>query len=147
MISKILDAWNLVEIQDPHLLDFSKQAYNWCVTWFGIPVDELWEYEILIASMSGCSRQKLFKYYTIYIDKRNKSIEQKMAIIAHEVYHRVTIPKNSLRRIVWVDEMVAFLVSDRILMMSGLEQYAEYRKQKILERCNNNNARGAQGTA
>ncbi len=121
-------------IEDAELLDFSNQAYNWCVTWFGTPDDELLPYEILRAPMNGCSRHRLVKLYSIYINKNYKFQEQILATLGHEVYHRVTMQKNSLRRIVWVDEMVAFLISDRILMISGLAEYAEYRKQKIVER-------------
>lgn len=54
--------------------------------------------------------------------------------IGHEVYHRVTMCRNGMRRELWVDEMLACLSSYKILRSIGMDTYAFATEQACLER-------------
>jgi len=117
----------LVAIEDVDLQRFAQQAYDHCVKWFGLPLDESWSYVLLNGTFDGCARSALLKEYTIVIRRTYVSSEPKKAAIAHEIYHRVTMLRKGLHRAVWIDEMLAFLAVQHILSAQGLLEYADFR--------------------
>lgn len=127
--------WKLISsIEDPELINFSQKAYIHCVKWFGEPDDEKWQCTLNYGYSNGCARNWLLREYVIVIRNTYKYAEQKKAIIAHEIYHRATMRRKGLRQSVWVDEMVAFLVSQQILRAENLSNYADLRIQRHLEK-------------
>ncbi len=123
---------SLSPIEDAELQLFAQQAYRYCIDWFGVPLDDNWRYVLVDGSFDGCAHNRILREYTIVIRSDYAYPEQKKAAIAHEMYHRMTLLKEGLRESAWIDEMLAFLVSQRILSNQGMLEYANLRLQRQL---------------
>ncbi len=120
---------------DQEYIDFAKDAYNQCCNWFGTPEDEDWPYSIELFPRDGCCRMKLLHEYFIAVRSSYKCTEQIKSTISHEMYHRVTMSRNTLRKNVWFDEVLAKLTQFHFMDISGYSEYADYSLRRNLESC------------
>lgn len=112
------------EQQLRHLAD---RAYARLTEWFGNPHDETWPYRLMSAPFSGISRDPRKCEYIIFLPATYRYVEQRVASICHEMYHRVTVGMLGLHQQLWVDEMLAFMASQRLLRELGYGLYAKHR--------------------
>lgn len=109
---------------------FADAAYQSCVQWFGPPPDPKRRYELCNGIASGGSCSYGFGFYRIYLSSESCSPEQLCAIVGHEMYHRVTMRRRTLRREVWVDEMLASIASLWFLESQGYRDYAAFLRDE-----------------
>jgi hypothetical protein len=107
---------------------FLSQTYQLYTEWFGIPIDARLPTVLVTGEFDACYRNRLLCEYTIVVRSDYESPEQRCAAIAHELYHRVTCRLGGLRRLQWLDEMLAFLASDHALRFNGMSEYADLRR-------------------
>lgn len=105
---------------------FADAAYQSCVEWFGPPPDPKRRYELVNRIFPGGSCGYALGSYHISVSTTLTSPEQLCAVIGHEMYHRVTMRRRTLRREVWVDEMLAFYASLWFLERQGYRDYAGF---------------------
>lgn len=113
--------------EDESLHELAAWAFTENVEWFGLPTDSSWRHTIVRGPFSAMSSDPRSQQYLIFIRSSYRSSEQLCSAVGHEMYHRVTLCHNGLRRFVWVDEMMAFLVSQHLLMKKGFNDYAQLR--------------------
>jgi hypothetical protein len=118
---------NITVDYDTSLQSFAITAYRCCTDWFGTPPDEDWPCHIVQFRSNSCRRSVLFHEYYITVMSTYKMAEQSKATIAHEIYHRVTRLRGGLRKLPWLDELLAFLASQHVLRANGLSDYAKTR--------------------
>jgi len=114
-------------VYDDHLYDFAARSYGHCEDWFGAPSDAEWPCHILQSGRNSCRRSWILREYLITVMKSYTSADQSRATIAYQIYHRVTRLRRGLRQQPWLDEALAFSVSQRVLRVKGLGDYAEFR--------------------
>lgn len=115
-----------IHLQDSELDKFAERAYARCVEWFGLPRDPDKRYEIVGGLIGGTTRDLFDGHYIIVIPKSCQSWEQRVAVLSHEMYHRVTMRNGGLLNQLWVDEMLAAITELRMLRMEGLSAYADF---------------------
>lgn len=120
-------------ILQAEFISFAQVAYNSCVDWFGVPNDEKRKFVLVWGHFDGCCRNRLVREYTIVIRREYQHPEQIMAATAHEMYHRVTMWRRGLTQCVWTDEMLAFLASQKLLVLHGMTDYARLRYETLRE--------------
>jgi len=111
----------------------ANQAYRYHVRFFGQPEDAHWKYEIITAHKASNGRDPFRHMYIITVREQDPP-QQRLASLAHEMYHRVTSRRkgrNGLHRHLWVDEMLASLTTHKFLCDHGQREYA----QEIRKRC------------
>jgi hypothetical protein len=110
---------------------FADAAYTRYIEWFGAPDDAEWDYEIIRASVALCSRDPIRHLYVISIRRDDAELADQYASIAHEMYHRVTERRKGLNRKSWVDEILAYLTSQRFLHEQGMADYADTKAKSL----------------
>lgn len=114
---------------DAEMRAFAERSYAMCVRWFGRHADQDWPVELVFGRENGCWRNSLLRCYTIVVGRHNETTEQRVATIAHEVYHRTTMLKKTARVQLWIDEMMAFLASQHALIETGYREYSTQRAE------------------
>jgi len=104
---------------------YAEDAFRYCVSLYGQPADAKRPYRLFkgTGEQSACSYS--FGCYTILISPDCTTLEQQCMTIGHEMYHRVTMRRNGLRKQVWVDELLALLTSLWFLPQHGFSEYAD----------------------
>lgn len=128
-----IDAFDPALGQDEDLRAFAVAAYSQCVEWFGIPDDHRIGFSIVGGPYTALARDLISRQYVIVISNELRHAEPRFASIAHEMYHRVTMHRRGLREALWVDEMLAFLTTQRILCGMGFAEYADERLRRQRE--------------
>jgi hypothetical protein len=123
-------------VSERELYEYAEFAQTKLIEWFGEPADMDWTYTIELYRYSALERDPFRHTYTIFLRKDYKSKEQFFADVAHEIYHRVTNWRSGLRRLMWVDEMIAFLATQHVLRGTGLSDYADVIKDHHYNRGN-----------
>lgn len=101
-------------------------AYEQCCNWFGKPEDYHWSYTLQRFARSGCVRSTLYKEYIIAVNKSYKYPEQIKATLCREMYYRVTMTRNTIRKHPWLDEVLATLTKYHCMVVLGYPDYANY---------------------
>lgn len=118
------------ETVTPDLYKCADAAYAYYTSLFGLPKDNSWSYEIVAAPTAVMARDPFRRMYILTFRCNDLSREAQLASVAHEMYHRVTSRgRTGLHRYVWVDEMLASLVTHKFLCLYGLEEYAEAKSK------------------
>jgi hypothetical protein len=112
--------------KDEQLEAFAPRAYGLCIKWFGLPVDADRQYRIIGGPLGGTSRDLLSGHYMITIPPDCPALEQRVAVLSHEMYHRVTMRRRGLRCQRWIDEMMAEMTALMILREEGFADYADH---------------------
>jgi hypothetical protein len=112
------------EYKDEELDAIAPRIYARCVDWFGPPIDPNWPYQIMGGPFGTTTRDFFAKRYIITIPTDCKTLEQRVAVLAHEMYHRVTMHRDGLRRQLWIDEMMAEVTTLKFLREAGFTWYA-----------------------
>lgn len=108
----------------PELYACADAAYRHHVSCFGTPKDASWKYEIITAPVATMGRDPFRRMYVLTVRVHDDPPERRLASAAHEMYHRVTSHGKGLhRQHLWVDEVLAFLATDRFLREYGLKEY------------------------
>jgi hypothetical protein len=96
-----------------------------CCRWFGTPSDEVRATVVIASKRNSCSRNPFTGTY--YISMRESIVEEdeRRQVLAHEIYHRVTTRRKGLHRTPWVDEMIAYLATQRMLVTGGHQELAQ----------------------
>ena len=121
-------------INDPDLLAFAGRTLSNLYTWFGHPCDPTWPVVIVYGGCEMCGRNRILREYSIVLRGAYPNEAMRLAALAHELYHRATMIRRGLRSQLWIDEMLAFLTSQRILELEGAGAYAEQRFQHLHQR-------------
>lgn len=110
----------------PDLYKCADAAYQYYVSLFGMPKDASWSYEIITAPSASVGRDPFRRMYIVAVRISEQNRERRLASAAHEMYHRVTLLRKGLhRQHLWVDEMLAFLATDKFLRDYGLRAYCD----------------------
>jgi hypothetical protein len=129
-----LAAYDEVPQSHTEIHRFAARAYEMCATWYGPPQDAHKPYTLLYGPCTALTLDPLKQVYRVVVSEGNQTDEQKCAAIAHEIYHRVTFLCAGLRRTLWVDEMMAFLTSQHVLIEIGFGDYAMTRRKAYTSR-------------
>ena len=130
----VVNLWNMEDLSaDSEIMAFAEKAYRHCEEWFGTPEDAHWRYELFRGPRSSATRNPLTQSYLLLIREPWYDPEETYGSIAHEMYHRFTTRWKTLRRILWVDEMVAFLTTQHILIEEGSGVYAHQKLRACLK--------------
>lgn len=130
-IQKAGQAWRSLEETD---FDFGKSApvrqiadaaYKANVAWFGAPQDSHWAYAVVQGAFTGCTWSVLTRSYTLVIGREHTRTDQLCSAIGHEMYYRVTGRRKTLRRQMWIDELLAFSAQQQFLRAQGFAASAE----------------------
>lgn len=113
---------------------FAVAAYQSCVQWFGAPPDPKRRYELYNSSFPQSSCGYILGSYHISVSTTLTSPEQLCVVIGHEMYHRVTMRRRTLRREEWVDEMLAFAASLWFLESQGYRDYAAFLRDDAVNK-------------
>src|SRR5579871_6829573 len=132
ILKKLLSLYKF-DVKDDQLNEFAAYCFETYVGWFGPQQGPQWPYEIVFGPSNMCLRNCILRRYEIVIMKSYETNKQKFASIAHEMYHCVTKNRSSLIRFLWVDEMMAFVTSQRILRQRGYHDYADLRLKVAIE--------------
>lgn len=111
-------------INDAMLLSQVPRVYAMLVSWFGDPADLNVPCDIVLGPTSGAGRDWWTRRYVIMIANDASSDAERLSVLAHEMYHRVTSKRRGLNRLLWVDEMLAILCEQRILTQNTYTAYA-----------------------
>ena len=135
------DANDLRFVKDERLLELAEVSYELCTTWFGIPSDHAQTYYLLYSSQNRC----IPPWFTIgpYVIslKSGYAEAQNASVIAHEMYHRVTIKRPGIHRTWWVDEMIAYTLERHAVPELGYPDYARTMHNYLLESPGHSDAR------
>jgi tetratricopeptide (TPR) repeat protein len=112
-------------ITDPAILQLANEALQYCINEFGPPKDPNDGYRLVWSRRSACNRVFFSKHYTIEIQTSYNDRDALACILAHEMYHRVTLFRGELRWTRWVDEMLAHRTSHHFLDEYGSASYAK----------------------
>lgn len=111
---------------------YAQAAYDCCVAWYGPPLNPQKPYCLQqVDGTSSCSY--MFGKYCLMISRKATTPEQLCSVIAHEMYHRVTVKRQGLAKEMWVQEMMALLSSHWFLGQQGFTEYAEAVKKRWLD--------------
>ena len=138
-VQKVRQAWQLLDFIDfesgevVEVRQIADAAYKANVTWFGAPQDVAWSHRIVQSAFTGCSWSVLTRGYTLHIGRENVGTDQLCSAIGHEMYHRVTARRKTLRRQLWIDELLAFSVQQRFLREQGFEASAKEVDSHVLQ--------------
>jgi hypothetical protein len=80
--------------------------------------------EVVHGPRTGCGWDPISRVYNIMIRKDVEAGGDRFAAIAHEVYHRVTWTRW-IHRVLYLDEMMAFLCTRQTLLETGYEELAD----------------------
>jgi hypothetical protein len=118
-------------VRAPDLLEYARQAEEACIRDFGRPDDADRCPTLLLRGLRPeCVRDPRERRYVIYLQRDSDAYQTRLQI-GHEVFHRVC---SQGRIFHWTHEMLACLVSVRLLRRNGFDEYAEqtareYRQQ------------------
>ena len=114
--------------EDDALTAFKQAAIEQCVAWFGPSAHPDWPLRLRPSPFAGAGATRHQGEYAIYINSAYANHEHRFGIIAHELYHYVTLDRRrALRRFVWVDEMLAEMTALRLLREHGMNDLADRR--------------------
>lgn len=106
----------------PDLELIGNRCYALCVRWFGVPPDASHNCRI-IRGPNDCLRKSMITgNYILIVNKTYATAEQLYAVISHEMYHRVINSSKGLARNLWVDELLAFAVTQKTLEEFGFHE-------------------------
>lgn len=130
-----LSQWRSTPEDDPELRAFADRACAHCVAWFGQPVDPKKPYVLARGGKrSWCSYGP--RCYRLVISDRCKTRGQRLAAVAHEMYHRVSWLSGGIRRYqsgqAWLEELLACQACDWVLEEEGIS-YAVTRRDGYLQ--------------
>lgn len=123
-------------VQSEKLHAVARSSYEICTEWFGPPADHAQGYKLIYDTRNQCVQPIGWGPYLIEI-KKGYDDEQYAAVIAHEIYHRVTIKRPGIRNKWWVDEMVAYAATRQAAPLLGYPEYATYMHKRHLENPDN----------
>jgi len=126
-------------VKDEKLHELARFSYQLCTEWFGVPPDHVRGYKLIYDVRNRCILPPFVKASYLIALKKGYAEPQYASIIAHEMYHRVTMPRPGIHRIRWVDEMIAYGVERHAVPELGYADYAEYMHKSFLERPDNLN--------
>jgi len=82
--------WTPVLEDEPELRAFGDRAYTHCVEWFGQPADPQRPY-VLVRGVDRSSRYApRGRLYYIVASRHCKTQSQRLAAVAHEMFHRIS---------------------------------------------------------
>ena len=117
-------------IRSPDLLEYARQAQEFCVRDFGNPSDTGWPTLLLLGIRPECVREPNERRYDIYLQRDSDPYQLRLQI-GHEIFHRVCSQGKVFH---WTHEMLACLVSVRLLRRGGFEEYADQTEQDYQQR-------------
>jgi len=117
--------WNTDRFAE-NIRTFTATAYHHCINWFGLPCDPEWPLHIYLRSQPCCKAITWARCYIIVLEKDRESWEPVCGTLAHEMYHRVTTRRQGLHKQLWIDEMLAILVQNRLLRDQGFSEYVDF---------------------
>jgi hypothetical protein len=109
-------------------------AYKCYEEWVGPPADPKCPCEIRAGYQKGyayCAYNRLIRRYVISIPNSTTNPNERLKMVAHEMYHRVTwrgrttATSGRLGGQIWVEEMMANLASHRFLCEQGYAAHIE----------------------
>lgn len=105
--------------------EFAAEAYKYCTELYGPPADPHKPYNLINGTNDTSICWYALGRYTISISPQFETIEEQCMIIGHEMYHRCTMHRKGMRQQLWVDELLAFVISHSFLKRQGYSDYAE----------------------
>jgi hypothetical protein len=112
--------------EDAALASFKQTALEQCVAWFGPPAHPDWPLRLRPSPFAGAAAVRHEGQYVIYINPVYQDHEHRFPVLAHEMYHYFTLDRrHALRRLVWVDEMLAEMTALRLLREQGMNDLAD----------------------
>ena len=115
------DAETYETVQAADLLDYARRAETLCRADFGLPSDSSRPTLLLFGLRPECIREPDDRRYDIYLQRDSDPYQLRLQI-GHEMFHRVC---SEGRIFHWTHEMLACLVSVRLLRRSGADAYAD----------------------
>lgn len=115
-------------VRDPDLLDYGELASTYCVRHFGSPHDRERPTLFVLGLRPECVREPADRRYDVYLQRDSDPCQLRLQI-GHEVFHRVCSQGAIFH---WTHEMLACLVSLRLLKRYGMGEYAARREQEWL---------------
>ncbi|GAB4461830.1 MAG: hypothetical protein OHK0029_27710 [Armatimonadaceae bacterium] len=117
-------------ILDPDLLTFARQAERFCTEHFGAPPDASFPTRLFTGLHPECVLEPRDHRYEIYLQNGSDPFQLRLQI-GHEMFHRVCSQGVVFH---WTHEMLACLVSVKLLDRYGASEYAvqtvrEYEQQ------------------
>jgi len=120
------------DTEDPQLEDFVSRCMVRYSTWFGPVTDPQCKMQVVLSHRTACGWDPVLGGYDIFIDKGLKTSEERLAAVAHEVFHRV-VWNSWLKYQLHLNEMLAFLTTQELLRFEGFQHYAENLENASIE--------------
>lgn len=128
-------------VQDEKLHDLARSSYHLCTEWFGVPTDHARDYNLIYDVRNRCIPPPFARGPYLIALKKGYAEAQYASVIAHEIYHRVTMKRPGIRCYRWVDEMIAGGVERHATPELGYAKYAKYMHKRFIESPDNFDAR------
>jgi|GEM_PF-1898091 hypothetical protein len=116
-------------LRDPDLLHYAGLAENACAADFGRPADASRPTLLLLGLRPECVLEPVDRRYDIYLARGSDPLQMRLQI-GHEVFHRCC---SQGRVFHWTHEMLACLVSLRLLRRHGAADYAAREEARYRE--------------
>jgi hypothetical protein len=116
-------------VRDADLLHYADLARSWCAAQFGAPPDAARPAILLLGLRPECVFEPGERRYDLYLQRGSDPWQLRLQI-GHEMFHRVC---SRGRIFHWTHEMLACLVSVRLLRRLGMDEYAERRESEWRE--------------
>jgi hypothetical protein len=122
------DAETYETLRDPNLLNYAARSFRRCAQWFGAPGDAARPTVLVLGLRPECVHEPGERRYDLYLQRDTDPWQMRLQI-GHEMFHRVC---SQGRIFHWTHEMLACLVSVRLLREHGLNDYAGQTERQWL---------------
>jgi hypothetical protein len=122
------DAETYETVRDPDLLNYAARSFRRCAQWFGAPGDAARPTVLVLGLRPECVHEPGERRYDLYLQRDTDPWQMRLQI-GHEMFHRVC---SQGRIFHWTHEMLACLVSVRLLREHGLNDYAGQTERQWL---------------
>ncbi len=99
--------------------DYTRQVVTVMTGWFAVPPETLKDFRIRYGPSNCLLYNRVRKACTIVVEAAQREPGLQWYGLAHEVYHCVARECDGLRRVLWVDEMVAFTAAIEAMRVLG----------------------------
>lgn len=117
-------------VRDPDLTQYAALAYSACAADFGKPSDAQRPTLLLWGLRPECVLEPSDRRYDLYLQRGSDPYQARLQI-GHEMFHRVASGGGLVCH--WTHEMLACLVSVRLLRRHGSAAYAEQMEREYRE--------------
>ena len=116
-------------VRDPDLAHYAQIAYSACAADFGNPPDAQRPTLLLWGLRPECVLEPIDRRYDLYLQRASDPYQARLQI-GHEVFHRVASGGGLVCH--WTHEMLACVVSVRLLRRHGGAEYADLMEREYL---------------